>query len=268
MNSIVLKRLHSTEIELLNELDRVARELSVTYYLVGGTLLGAVRHKGFIPWDDDLDVAMPRKDYERFLKDAPELLGERFFLQSFYSDKGFGNLYAKLKMNGTAFIEESSQASSMNQGIFIDIFVLDEGPAKQTPIDKFRYQLARSMSSYLYNTRYHLPIHVATAIYRLIPEERLAHMRDSLLMGKGDCYLNHGSQYGLVKQTIEKSRYDPPTFLEFEGRKYPVPRDYEYVLRRLYGDHYMELPPVEKRRTHDPVRLSFDTSGPDERMDD
>lgn len=268
MNNETLSRLHLAEMELLDELDRVARMLGVTYYLVGGTLLGAVRHKGFIPWDDDLDVAMPRDDYERFAREAPSLLGEKFFLQTFYSDDGYGALYGKLKLNGTAFVEESSQASSMHQGIFVDIFVLDEGPARQGPKDRCRYALARSMSSYLYNTRLHLPIHAITAIYRLFPEERLARMRDSLLRGRGDCYLNHGSQYGLAKQTIEKSRYEPPSYLEFEGRACPVPRDYDYVLRRIYGDRYMELPPVEKRRTHNPVRLSFDTDGPDERMDD
>lgn len=268
MNIQTLARLHAIELELLNELDRVTRRLDVVYYLVGGTLLGAIRHKGFIPWDDDLDVAMPRSDYERFLQEAPALLGERFFLQSFFSDEGFGALYAKLKLNGTAFVEESSKESPMHQGIFIDIFVLDEGPASQGPMDRCRYLLARSMSSYLYNKRLRLPIHAVTAIYRLIPEEHLARIRDSLLKGKGNCYLNHGSQYGLAKQTIAKSRYEPPTLVEFEGKCYPAPRDWDYVLRRIYGNHYMNLPPVEKRRTHNPVRLSFDTNGPDERMED
>lgn len=82
-----------------------------------------------------------------------------------------------------------------------------------------------------------------------------------------DYYINLGSQYSIEKQTIEKKRYIPTSLLEFEGKFYSVPNDSKYVLKSIYGENYMQLPPLEKQTTHNPVRLSFDTAGPDEVLD-
>ena len=110
---------------LLLEFDRVARALETPYFLFAGTLLGAVRHQGFIPWDDDLDILMLREDYERFLREAPPLVGEKFFLQGEFSEH-FPMFFSKLRINGTTCLEKHyPKDKETHQGVYIDIFPCD-----------------------------------------------------------------------------------------------------------------------------------------------
>lgn len=120
-----LRRLHQVQLAMLLELDRVCRHLGVGYQLGAGTLLGAVRHGGFIPWDDDVDVVMLRADYRRFLREAPTLLDSSLFLQTWRSDPHFRVGFAKLRRQDSVFREKSSQISRYHHGIFIDIFPFD-----------------------------------------------------------------------------------------------------------------------------------------------
>lgn len=264
MNNNQLTRLHVIEIEILNEVDRICRENGLTYYLVGGTLLGAVRHKGFIPWDDDLDIAMPRVDFEKFKAIAVSKLDSRYTLQTFESDPLWPSFLAKVIKNRTAFEEDGSKYRGNTNGIFVDIFPLDEGNANMGIVERLKYSIFRLFRSYLWQKRTADVVRFPAVICKAIPDRVIIKGLNSLGSHHGDCYLNHGSQYGLTKQTIEKRRYDPPTELAFEGKLFSVPCDYEYILQKIYGPDYMALPPVEKRTTHNPTRLSFDTTDPDE----
>jgi len=268
MEESCLLKLHETECEILDAIVKVCENNQLRYYLVGGTLLGAVRHKGFIPWDDDLDIAMPRKDYNKFLKLARNEIDSRYFLQTCYTDKGHASIFSKVRKNNTLFLEDNCKCVKKHHGIFVDIFPLDDGQEKIISKLPFLKRVAYSINSYVLFKRscFKYPKLFKKLVFSIFPSSLLIRIRDFLFLGSGDCYVNYGSNYGVKKQTIKKSCYDPAVKLEFEGRLYNVPKDYDYVLRRIYGDNYMQLPPVEKRVTHNPVRLSFDTYGEDERM--
>ena len=117
--------LQQTEFEILKEYIAVCERLKLRYYLVCGSCLGAVKYSGFIPWDDDIDVAMPREDYRVFCEKAPLLLPEHLFLQTNESDRNYPNIFAKLRDSRTTYIEKGMAELDIHHGVYIDVFPLD-----------------------------------------------------------------------------------------------------------------------------------------------
>lgn len=134
-----LRKLQLTELELLVEFDRICRKNNIVYILGYGTMLGAVRHKGFIPWDDDVDVFLMRDEYERFC-DACEkdLDKEKFFLQNWETDKNFNSGYAKLRRNNTHYVRVGQEKMKYHNGIYIDIMVFDKIIDNEKERNKFK----------------------------------------------------------------------------------------------------------------------------------
>lgn len=267
MDTRLLTKLQEVEVEILNEIVRICDLYEIEYYLIGGTLLGAVRHKGFIPWDDDLDIAIPRKDFNKFIKVAKKDMKGEYFLQTSYTDKGYGRMFAKVRKNNTLFVEQDDVHIKKHHGIYVDIFPLDDGTEAFVEKIPFSKRIAFGLSSYINSYRNKLPIAAKKKILKFFPVCFLSRIRDLLYVGRGDCYINYGSQYGIAKQTIKKSYYYPPIKMEFKNNYYNVPKNYKYVLGRIYGDNYMEFPPKEKRVTHNPVKISFDTTKQSESLE-
>ena len=119
-----MNALQKRELELFQAFLQVCRQLKLPYFLVCGSALGAVKYQGFIPWDDDMDIAMLRPDYEVFLAQAPALLPGHIFLQNYKTDPAFPAIYSKLRLSGTLFLEASARDLPIHQGIFIDLFPL------------------------------------------------------------------------------------------------------------------------------------------------
>ena len=126
MNEKEIEKLKEVEFELLCEFDRVCRKNNLTYFLFGGSLLGAVRHGGFIPWDDDIDVVMPREDLNKLEKISHKVFDNKYFFQSSETEKGYPLMVAKLRKNGTIFEELAMTETQSHKGIFIDVFPLDK----------------------------------------------------------------------------------------------------------------------------------------------
>ena len=133
MSNSILREVQLIQLNMLLKVDEICRLNNIRYYLIGGSALGAVRHKGFIPWDDDVDIGMFRRDYDQFLDIADKFLDNKYFLQTNRTDPDYHGPYAKLRANNTTYIEKVSRSlgAKIHQGIFIDIFPLDNVPDKK-----------------------------------------------------------------------------------------------------------------------------------------
>ena len=128
MSNNNLRTLQLIELKILLEIKRVCETNNIKYFLIGGTLLGAVRHNGFIPWDDDIDIGMMRDEYKRFLEVFPLSKGDEYTLETTETDSGHAYLYGKVRLSGTTFQEERNKNVLENQGIWVDVFPFDNIP--------------------------------------------------------------------------------------------------------------------------------------------
>lgn len=261
--SEVMERLKSCELEILKAFLEVCDRLSLKYYLVEGTLLGAVRHKGFIPWDDDIDVAMPRIDYERFLAEAPRILPEHYFVQSIHTEPEYHACYAKIRDSRTTFIETCVRDRHINHGVFIDVFPLDFCSENEVMRQILRIndlvctlRINQELALPPRQNRWPAMKEIAGMILRVYSRLRYPRMRHAVLakdrlfcsVRSSRLITNYGSAWGL-KEIMPIEWYGEGVSLEFEGLNLRVPTEYHKWLSQVYGD-YMQLPPPEKRVAH------------------
>ena len=266
------RRLQMLELEMVAEVDRVCRKHDITYSICGGTLLGAVRHKGFIPWDDDADLWMLREDYERFRKVAHEMDPEICWLQDHETDPEYPWGYSKVRRTGTKFVRIGQEHLKMKTGVMIDIFPLDDCPMSrfgQWLQDKYCFCLRKINYAEVgrMDKRYSAPMRAWYTLLSKIPKQWVfnrvwgmaKHSRNdkpnlvrNLLFPPG-CQMYKEAQpepenwYGLPKSWLfDRAEY------EFEGHMFYGPRDYEAQLKWFYGD-WTKLPPEDKREPHGPV---------------
>ena len=237
-------------LRLLCEFDRVCKALNIPYVLYAGTLLGAVRHEGFIPWDDDLDVLMLREDYNRFLIEAPAVLDtDTFYLQKEFSEH-WPLFFSKLRLNGTTCLEKiHPKDPQMHQGIYIDIFPCDNARCtefgRRMQFAASKVVIAKALDRRGYDTD-SLAKKVTMALCRLLPQKlflRLAQRGRT----EGDVvhtFLAGARKYS--KNVIPRRFLTQRCEVTFAGKAHPAPADYDECLQMLYGD-YMTLPPPEDR---------------------
>ena len=276
MDNITLRKAQMCMLNILKEFRRVCELLNLSYFLDSGTLLGAVRHKGFIPWDDDLDVGMLRKDYDLFLEKAPSLLSKQYFLQTWYSDDSYSLAFAKIRIKDTVYLEEGAQNATTENGFFIDIFPYDVFPdsrAKRRWQGK-RYDLYRralmvksGYKPWIMNSRGlrliakqigYIPIFCYSAFYS---RKRLINKYNKMCTkfnNEESCHLFEqagASNYG--KWVIPRSCFDSFVLLPFEDDFFLAPCDYDKYLKAAYGN-YMDLPPEENRiNRHRIIEIRF-----------
>ena len=235
---------------ILQEFDRVCRKLDIPYVLFAGTMLGAVRHGGFIPWDDDLDVLMLRKDYERFLAEAnSELDQEKFFLQKEFSDH-WPMFFSKLRLNGTACLEKyHAKDPKIHHGVYMDIFPCDDCAATHFG-RKLQYYaskviIAKSVDKRGYDTN-SLAKKAVMYVCRLLPQTLFLRLTKCGTKDSGKVHTFLGGGKGFDKNVFSRTWFEDRTMAAFVGGEYPIPREFDEILTMLYGD-YMTLPPEEER---------------------
>ncbi|MBO5178246.1 MAG: LicD family protein [Lachnospiraceae bacterium] len=280
-----LRKLQLEQLELLKEVDRICRKNNIPYYITGGTMLGAVRHKGFIPWDDDIDVSMLRKDYHRFcVACGKDLDTNRFFLQTWDTDKHYRYQYGRLRRNNTLYIRSGHEDAKHHNGINIDLFPVDNVPDNRilcriyktgcevfrktlyspvgavrttAPVPKLMYRFLSSFDGEKVKVWFKNWI----KFFGKFPSSRVDAVgfayrlstADKEKLGKENYYeMYHGMKRELVTELTEYS---------FEGLKFYGVKDYDYYLRTLYGD-YMTPPPADKRTgEHKAVAIKFSDEG-------
>lgn len=270
----VLRKLQLLELRILKDIDRVCRELGITYFLDSGSVLGALRHGGFIPWDDDIDLGMPRADYERFVHEAPALLGEEYVVSTPEANPHQAALFGKVWLAGTRFATEETLEAGFDQGVFVDLLPYDalsrdpKAAAKQRRDCRFWQSV-----SYLYHAKSIVVPHkgalgaaerAACGAAHLAARGLFSH--DSIVKRFNEAAIcaNDSASESDELVVMAYATFDPyatsmmlpPSTIVFEGSEFPAPAKPEAFLAQLYGD-WRELPPVEARRNHAPVELDF-----------
>lgn len=268
-----LKLMSELQLDIMDEVHRVCVEYGITYYIIAGTLLGAVRHTGFIPWDLDIDIAMPREDYDRFKEIAGSALAIKYTYLDHENCKNYYRPHALVVRNDTRvhLKYDHLNPKMFDLGVYIDIFPLDQAPDAEKLRDAHAKKLKRIRwfkdlripYCYSYKAWRRFVHRTVSLLVSWIPL-RAINRRQQKLMQKyrsqqTKCLCSMASQYSYRKQCMSKDIYGTPVLLEFEGRQYYAPREYVQYLTRLYGD-YMQLPPVEKRQANLNAFTSIETN--------
>lgn len=249
-----LRLLQLLQLTAIIELTKVCDQLNLKYYGIAGTLLGAFRHKGFIPWDTDADFAMFRSDYNKLISMGNNVIDKKFVIQSDYNDINNKTCFARIRIKSTYFVEKENECNPLFSGLYIDIFPLDNAAKRPSLFSLMHHKI--------------LKIFIRVKAYRLGKKNSSTSIRSflakllnysfffiplSLIKSYLDFYMtkhngyetnlvtNYNSKYGLKKQTIPRKIYGNPKYKFFEGVQIPIPEHSEFWLKRIYGDYNTPL---------------------------
>ena len=272
-----LKRVQNAQKEILKSFDLFCKEHDLKYFLTFGTLLGAIRHKGFIPWDDDIDVGMLREDYDKFIELAKDGFGDKYEVLTPLLNKNYCSSVTHVQNKKTTFVSEGAKDLKCHLGINIDIFVYDNIPDDK---ELFKKQCLRTIfyGRLLYlrgsgNPEINLPLYLkipASIICKLVHYGLIVTGMSSVRIYNN--LLKHSKKYNSSSHkqitcfedaTPDKNvlSYDdlyPLQEIEFEDITAKIPNNAIKILINAYGEDYMELPPLEKRVNHAPIIVKFE----------
>ena len=258
MKEITLDELKSIEIDILKYIHDFCKQNGIQYFLMSGTLLGAVRHKGFIPWDDDIDISMKREEYEKFVKIFNNT-NSRYKVITCYNNENYYLPFAKVVDNNTLLIENLDKKTNM--GVFVDVFPLDTYRAQDIETGTFyKRQLGlikaltmKTSKLYKYPKTKQPIVFFMKVLTAFLSPNWFARRIDRIAQDKSD---KNGELLGCAvtlvygkKELMDKDIFNDAVEMEFEGHYFCAPQGYKNLLENLYGD-YMKLPPLEKRVTH------------------
>ena len=244
--------------ELLEIFVSICDKWDIPYFLVCGSALGAVKYGGYIPWDDDTDVGLLRKDYQRFLEVAPKELPEWCFLQNYKTEKYYTLAFSKIRNNNTTFLEKNYQNFDMNHGIYIDVFPIDGYP--DNSIASRMFEMKQKINAWIRNSIYesHTIPKIArrNKVLRFFGVHKLTYQAHEYLERlyskyppeKSKLWCNYGNWQG-KRELAPQWHYGNGTWATFEGLKVRIPENYDAYLTQKYGD-WRKDPPLEKQQTH------------------
>lgn len=254
MNKLLTKdETKQTELSILSYIDSVCKKYQIRYYLAYGTLLGAIRHKGFIPWDDDIDIYMPRKDYDVFIKLMAGNEDSHYRVLSIYNNSDYYYEFAKVVDSRTR-LETKNIKKIEFEGVWVDIFPLDDAP-KYLRMTKWLLNCivacrVLSVNLKFLPNKYPRILFPLWAVAKLIGPRFFLEMSDRIARsGKSNEYVGYMCSMGVSKYYFKKQWCAETIMVDFEGKQYPAFRQYDEYLKFQYGN-YMQLPPEEKRIPH------------------
>ena len=248
IDSKTLREAQLIMLDMLVELDEVCQKHSLNYWLDSGTLLGAVRHEGFIPWDDDIDISMPMEDYLKLKEIAQDEFSDAIFFQTRKTDPAFKFDYIKLRSNRASIVEfhEKDREVEYHQGVFVDIF-----PMLTLPNTEFHqafyedtFKLIRDVSA--------ISLHTPNGEDYPKTRERLVEALSEMHEGFGDANrkIIYGGEMPDIASWFDHNKVFPLKKMKFEGLEFFVPNDAYHYLENIYSFNFMELPPEDKRTIH------------------
>lgn len=263
-----LKKVQSIELDILKEIIRICEKNNIQYFTYAGTTLGTIRHQGFIPWDDDIDIGMMRDDYEKFLKIAPKHLRKGYTLQHFSIDRNTPTYFAKVRKDGTRFVEHYTKNLNIHHGIFVDIMPCDYIPDNEIARDK--YIRCVSILRHIFVSKCTAEAtfekkrwkKIAKQIVRMglhailipIPKDLIYKTLDRAMRIYNAEPTNTIGSQGSANGIFKYYDYFPLHEYKFEGITVMGPNNPDRILSAEYGN-YMTLPPEHERYTHMPIEL-------------
>lgn len=274
-----IREIQLVQLDILKEFDRICKKHDIHYQLFAGTLLGCVRHKGFIPWDDDIDICMLRADYDKFRYVSKKELASEYYLQTYDTDPDYYKQSSRIRKNETTYLQDIYMYLDIHHGIPISIMPFDV--VKPYSFKGKVHRIIYHTMFWTFNRLNHYRIknnckldnsqiksaikHMVYFISNLIPKKLTDILHTSVATfwndSKERTYVTHltngatEKRYFAYMQTRDK--FLDTVMGEFEGHQFPIPRNYDEVLTNLFGD-YMELPPEDQRQPHHGV-LRVDT---------
>lgn len=263
-----LEKVQKILLGYLLEVDRICKKHDIKYFLAGGTLLGAIRHHGFIPWDDDADVMMLREDYEKFQKVVQQELPDNIFVQLPTTEKGNYNPFTKLRINNTMFATEfTGKFMDMHNGIFFDVLSHDR-TGRHKWSQKLHLMFTMLTRSIVFNKwgdtdvkgggKHPIICKIVSKAKYLIPMPFAVWAQNRSLeffKNRKTEYLYDGMGRNLKRGAFPAAWLEEAVYVDFEGYQFPVPKEYDKYLTYLYGD-YMQMIPVSQRRVSHSIVLT------------
>lgn len=253
-----LKALQKQELEILCELRRICTKYELTYYITAGTLLGAVRHKGFIPWDDDIDIAMPLKDFKKFSRLCRTELAEQYFFQDHRSEKQYPFHFAKIRKNNTIVNDPFLAKLNIHKGLYIDIFPLVKCPRNKNAaklyfklIELITYAIIAKYDKDLICGYKKRIVVLCFKILKSMPKSFLISIRDMIcniteLFCSKERVCTVSGAHGYPREAFRRDWFEKSVLLSFEGEEFCAPSGWNEFLVNMYGD-YM-TPPEENEK--------------------
>lgn len=242
----VLRNHQMRMLEILEVIDGICKKHGLTYWLCGGTLIGAIRHQGFIPWDDDIDIEMPEKDYKEFLRICSTDLPEKYKVQNHKTDILYFNTYTKIRdLNSRISEKTKGDRFYKFKGAFVDVFPV-------TSCNKYLYKLSNHIQkNLLIRPAKYLPFkffhYCLLPVYHFVIFIYFLFCRIDKLIGSKGISAVYGATFYIP--AFDESKVLPVKRSVFEGKNMCVPKDPDYCLRLQYGD-YMKIPPLDKIQVH------------------
>ncbi len=258
------RHLQEVLLSCVDDISKVCKDNNIPYYMIGGTLLGAIRHKGFIPWDDDLDIGMKRTDYDRFIEVCKSCLdSEKYLIQTHETEECYAMSFGKVQLKGTEIIEDFSKNVPISHGIFVDIFPLDNIPDNQLAKKVFIFVNSILKNMIWIKCGYGTEKHKKRFQYKFLKFwgkffsiKKLKKMRYKWITqynskNTAKCFICDYPKQQLLNSWLGDFAEYP-----FEGINLQSIKEYDSYLRMAYGD-YMQLPPEEDRHVHSHYKINF-----------
>ena len=262
----IIRDIQLIQLEMMKELHILCEKNNLQYFLCEGSLLGAIRHHGFIPWDDDLDIVMPRDDYIKLINILKKNCISGCYLDCYETNSNFWLPFAKIRKKNTVYKEEAAKFLNDSKcGIWIDIFPLDYSKKGVSMKNKIKKIIVESIKYRLQINNLKMPLNCFSRrwipliiIWGIFSDKRLKVIQNYVMQYKSvnkNFYINYASTYGIEKVS-NPINYYKSILVDFEDTKLYIPSNFDIMLKKVYGN-YMEIPPIEKRNNHSAIKIKY-----------